>query len=378
MTDGLVGGFAFEEMLKDVDVNSHLKSLLEEVKTVKSVSKRDALVKKIKYLAGLQKIKIKPHEAYIINNVPVVPPITRPATNLGANRIEFSDVNQLYRDHMLVNNSLKDIAEMLPANQLVNERKALYDGVKAIFGLGDAISGASRGRGLRGLIEQIAGKTSPKSGLFQDRILKKKQDFSGRATIYAEPNLGFNEAAIPKDMLWTMYMFHILRDLAKNGYNYVDAVKSWKARDTAATASFNKVIKHIPLILNRAPTLMKTNITAHFPVPIEGSTIGLNPLHLPLYAGDYDGDALTVHVPMTPEAVEEAKNKLLPQHQVFDYRKGVGNSMIMPGHEAIVGSVYMTEPDMKQKIQTFKTEQEVLNALKKGEITENTPVKIRG
>jgi DNA-directed RNA polymerase beta' subunit len=86
---------------------------------------------------------------------------------------------------------------MLPANQLINERKSLYDGVKAIFGLGDAISGASRGRGLRGLIEQISGKTSPKTGLFQDRILKKKQDFSGRATIYAEPNLGFNEAAIP-------------------------------------------------------------------------------------------------------------------------------------------------------------------------------------
>jgi DNA-directed RNA polymerase subunit beta' len=123
---------------------------------------------------------------------------------------------------------------------------------------------------------------------------------------------------------------------------------------------------------------MKTNITAHYPVPIEGSTIGLNPLHLPLYAGDYDGDALTVHVPMTPEAVEEAKTKFLPQHQVFDYRKGIGNSMIMPGHEAIIGSVYMTEPDMRQKIKTFKTEKEALDALKKGEITENTPIKIRG
>jgi DNA-directed RNA polymerase beta' subunit len=108
-----VGGPAFEEMLEDIDVNKHLKSLLEEVKTVKSVSK-GRFVKKIKYLAGLQKLKIKPHEAYIINNVPVVPPVTRPATNLGANRIEFSDVNQLYRDHMLVNNSLKDIARYAP------------------------------------------------------------------------------------------------------------------------------------------------------------------------------------------------------------------------------------------------------------------------
>lgn len=374
--DLIVGGPAIEMMLKDIDVNSQLKHLTKEVKTVKSVSKRDAMVKKIKFLAGLQKNKMDPHDAFIIRNIPVVPPITRPATNRGAHRIEFADINQLYRDHMLVNNSLKEVIDMLPADQLINERKALYDGAKSVFGLGDAISGASRGRGLKGLIKQIAGQGGPKTGLFHSRLLSKKQDFSGRATIYAEPNLGFNEAAIPKDMLWTLYKFHILRDLSRSGYSYVDAIKAWTNRDTAATNSFNKVIKNVPVILNRAPTLMKTNITAHFPVPIEGSTIGLNPLHLPLYAGDYDGDALTVHLPMTPEAVEEAKAKLLPQHQIFDYRKGVGNSMIMPGHEAIVGSVYMTEPDTTQKVHHFKTEAEVLEALKKGVIKENTPVKI--
>lgn len=376
MEDVLVGGQALEQMLKDVDVNGMLKSLIREVKTTKSVSKRDAIVKKIKYLSGLQKNKMDPATAYVLRTVPVVPPIVRPVTNRGANRLEFADINQLYRDHLLVNNSLKEVSDVLPPDQLIAERKDLYNGVKAIFGLGDAISGASRGRGLKGLIKQVSGPGGPKSGLFHDRILKKKQDFSGRATIYAEPNIGFNEAAVPVDMLWTLYKFHILRDLSRSGYNYVDAVKAWTTRDTAATNSFNKTIKQIPVILNRAPTLMKTNITAHFPVPIEGKTIGINPLHLPLYAGDYDGDAFSVHLPMTPEAIEEAKNKLLPQHQIFDYRKGPGNSIIMPGHEAIVGSVYMTEPDMSQKTRHFKTEEDVLKALKRGDIKENTPVKI--
>jgi DNA-directed RNA polymerase subunit beta' len=376
MNDLLVGGPALEEMLRDVDVNSTLKQLIREVKTVKSVSNRDKMVKKIKYLAGLQKNKLDPATAYIIRHLPVVPPIIRPATNRGANRIEFADANQLYRDHMLVNNSLKDVAGMLPPDQLTAERKDLYNGAKAVFGLGDAISGASRGRGLKGLIKQITGAGGPKTGLFHNRLLYKKQDFSGRATIYAEPNLGFNEAAIPADMLWTLYKFHILRDLAQSGYNYVDAAKSWTNRDSAATNSFNKVIKQVPVILNRAPTLMKTNVTAHFPVPIEGKTIGINPLHLPLYAGDFDGDAFSVHLPMTPEAIEEAKNKMLPQHQIFDYRKGPGNSIIMPGHEAIIGSVHMTEPDMSQKVRHFKSEEEVLKALKRGDIKENTPVKI--
>jgi DNA-directed RNA polymerase subunit beta' len=376
MGELLVGGKAIEMMLKDVDINGQLKHLIKEVRTVRSASKRDAMVKKIKYLAGIQKNKIDPATAYVVHNMPVIPPIMRPATSRGANRIEFADVNMLYKDHMLVNNSLKELIDVLPPDQLINERKALYDGAKAAFGLGDPIGGQSRGRGLKGLVKQIAGTSGPKGGLFQSRILSKKQDFSGRATIYAEPNIGFNEAAIPKDMLWTLYKYHILRDLSRSGYNWVEGNKAWTLKDTAATNSFNKVIKQVPVILNRAPTLMKTNITAHFPVPIEGSTIGLNPLHLPLYAGDYDGDALTVHLPMTPEAVEEAKQKLLPQHQIFDYRKGVGNSMIMPGHEAIVGSTYMSEPDMTQKVRHFKTEAEVLEALKKGDIKENTPVRI--
>src|SRR6185295_10820429 len=143
----LIGGPAIEMMLKDINVNGQLKHLITEVRTVKSVSKRDSMVKKIKYLAGLQKNKLDPATAYIINHMPVVPPITRPATNRGAHRIEFADINQLYRDHMLVNNSLKELIHVLPPEQLITERKDLYNGAKAVFGLGDAISGASRGRG---------------------------------------------------------------------------------------------------------------------------------------------------------------------------------------------------------------------------------------
>ena len=177
-------------------------------------------------------------------------------------------------------------------------------------------------------------------------------------------------------MLWTMYHFHIIRDLVKNGYNYVDAKKAAENKTQAAVASFNKLVKQIPIIANRAPTLMRTNVTAHYPVPIEGRAVGINPLHLPMYAGDFDGDALTFHVPITPEAIEEAKNKLLPEHHIYDYRKGLGASMSMPGHEAVVGSMHITEPDTNQKHVNFKTEEEALAALKKGDIKENTPITI--
>lgn len=376
-TEELVtGGNAFEQMLRDVNIPKQIEHLRSQIPVTKSPSKKDVLVKKLKYLAGLKNNGLKPDQAFILHNIPVSPPIVRPVIPQGGNKIEYADVNDLYKDHMLVNIGLSKLIDYTPNDQLTEERKNLYDGAKAIFGLGEAIGGSSRGRKIKGYISQLSGETGPKGGLFHSKLLSKKQDFSGRATIYAEPNLGFNEAAIPENMLWTMYKFHILRDLVKSGFDSVSAAKAVETKSPAAVGAFNRAIKNVPIIMNRAPTLMRTNVTAHFPVPIKGKTIGVNPLHLPMYAGDYDGDAFSVYVPMTPEAVEEAKQKLLPQHHIYDYRKGLGSSMVAPGHEAILGSVYLTEPDENQKPVKFKTEADVLKALKDGTIKPNTPVEL--
>lgn len=372
----LIGGEAFKAMLSHVNPETKIPALTQEYREAKSISKKDSLIKQIKFHNGLKNSGLKAEEAYILRNVPVIPPRMRPASIMGGNRIEFADVNTLYKDHMTVNNSLRELSDLLPPEELIKERTDAYNGLKAIIGLGEAISPNAKGRGVKGLLAQIKGSGGPKTGLFQSKVLSKKQDFSGRATIYAEPNLGFNEAAVPKDQLWTMYKFHILRDLAKNGYDYVSSEKAYNERTPAATASFNKVIKNVPVLINRAPTLMKSNVTAVYPIPVEGNAMGLNILHLPLFAGDFDGDALTLHVPMTPEAVNEAKEKLLPQHQIHDYRRGMNHSIVAPGHEAILGSVHMTDPDMSKKIVKFKTEKECLEALQKGLIEENTPVEI--
>lgn len=372
----LTGGAAIKAMLERVDPSVELPKLKSEVLATKSPSKRDALVKRIKYLDALQRMNLRPEQAYVLHTMPILPPIARPVTQTGGNRMEYADVTELLKDHMLVNNALKEVVNVLPDNQLSNERKDLYEGAKAIMGVGEAITGNSRGANLKGIIKQVGGDGGPKLGFFQNKLLSKKQDFSGRATIYAEPDLGFNEAAVPRDMLWELFKYHVIRELVRSGHNYVSAKQAVEARSPAAVNIFNRVIEKVPVILNRAPTLMRTNITAHYAKPIEGKTIGLNPIHLPMYAGDYDGDAVQVIVPMTPEAVEEAKAKLLPEAHIHDLRKGHEASMVAPGHEAILGSMYITEPDLSQKPRHFKTEAEVLEALRRGEVKENTPISV--
>lgn len=371
------GGEAIKDLLSAVNVDHQLAGLKKEVHETKSPSKRDTMLKQIKYLSSLQKMGMDPHEAYILHHVPIIPPIARPPINMPGNRIEYADTNILYKESILANEAMKGIKDELPDSMITQQRGDLYNGVKAVMGLGDALSGSSRGKNLKGFLKQIAGETGPKTGFFQSKILSKKQDFSGRATISAEASLGFNEASVPESMLWTMYNYHIIRELVKNGYQYSEAKKAVEEKTPAAQAVFNKVVKEIPIILNRAPTLMRSNITAVYPVPSKGQTIGMNVLHLPLFAGDFDGDAVSVYCPQSPEAVHEARQKLLPQSQIYDFRKGLGNSLIMPGHEAIIGSHYLTSPDTKQKTVEFDTEEAALAALKAGEIKPNTPIKIK-
>jgi len=50
--------------------------------------------------------------------------------------------------------------------------------------------------------------------------------------------------------------------------------------------------------------------------------------------------------------------------------------MYAPGHEAILGSVHLTKPNMDKKTVKFKTEEEAMAALERGDISDDTPIEI--
>ena len=74
----LSGGPAFEQMLSGIDTNKQIEELKGALAGTKSVSKKDQIIKRIKYLAGLKKVGLKADEAYVLHNIPVLPPICRP------------------------------------------------------------------------------------------------------------------------------------------------------------------------------------------------------------------------------------------------------------------------------------------------------------
>jgi DNA-directed RNA polymerase subunit beta' len=126
-----------------------------------------------------------------------------------------------------------------------------------------------------------------------------------------------DQAEIPIDIAWKIFEPHVTRKLSMSGIQKDVAQDRIKNRDIAATNALHSVMKEIPIIVNRAPSLHKHNFTAHYAKTTSGSTMNLPAEIEPMHNMDYDGDQLGIHVPLGAAAIKDAKYKLLPSKQLF-------------------------------------------------------------
>jgi DNA-directed RNA polymerase subunit beta' len=101
------------------------------------------------------------------------------------------------------------------------------------------------------------------------------------------------------------------------------------------------------VLLNRAPTLHRLGIQAFQPVLIEGSAIQLHPLVCSAFNADFDGDQMAVHVPLSREAVAEAKQILLSTRNQLS--PASGNPIVAPSLDMVLGCYYMTDSDARAR-----------------------------
>ncbi|MFT4537270.1 MAG: DNA-directed RNA polymerase subunit beta' [Saprospiraceae bacterium] len=90
-------------------------------------------------------------------------------------------------------------------------------------------------------------------------------------------------------------------------------------------------------MLNRAPTLHKLGILAFRPLLIEGKAIKLHPLVCPGFNADFDGDTMSVHLPISVEAQKEAEQIMSSSRNVI---KPGSNELIVSSKLDIVLGTY--------------------------------------
>ena len=368
------GAAEIRDRLNAIDLPTYERELSQQVNKLSGTPLNTA-VKQLKYVKALRKQGLRAGDAYVLSKIPVTPPVVRPIVPNADGTTLVADANYLYRDLMLADEAMRSIPEELRfPEEMTKQRQHMHDAVGALFGTRDAVSPQNQGRGVKGHLTQITGSGSPKGGYFQAKLMRRRQDLSGRGTIAPDHTLDLDQIGMPEDMAWKMYEPFIVKGLVRNGHSAVDARQQVKNRTMAARRVLDIEMQQRPALINRAPTLHRFNMVAAYPTMVPGKTIRLNPFAEAGMNADYDGDAVQMHVPVGDAAVREAQGMTLSNLIFGDTSKD--KLMVFPAHEALIGAYMATSGQATGTVRKFKTKDEALAAYKRGEIKLTTPVEI--
>jgi DNA-directed RNA polymerase subunit beta' len=335
-----MGGEIVRDLLGDIDLFELLTLLKEEMQGTKSEAKRKTIVKRLKIVENFINSGNRP-EWMMLTQLPVLPPDLRPLVALDGGKFAVSDVNDLYRRVINRNNRLKRLTELdAPEIIIRNEKRMLQEAVDALFDNGktaNAVKGANK-RPLKSLSEIIKGK----QGRFRQNLLGKRVDFSGRSVIVVGPSLNMDQCGIPKKMALELFKPHLMAKLEEKGYatTLKSAKRLIEAQTNEVWECLSEIVDEYPVLLNRAPTLHKLSIQAFHPVLIDGKAIQLHPLVCAAFNADFDGDQMAVHVPLSQEAIAEAKILMMSSMNIL--LPASGRAIAVPSQDMILGIYYLS------------------------------------
>ena len=371
-----MGAEAIQKLLAEVDVEKLSEKLKKEIVKA-SEQKRAKLVKRLDTVESFRVSGNKP-EWMVMNVVPVIPPELRPMVQLDGGRFATSDLNDLYRRVINRNNRLKRLLELGAPEIIVrNEKRMLQESVDALIDngrRGRPVTGAGN-RALKSLSDMLKGK----QGRFRQNLLGKRVDYSGRSVIVVGPELKIYQCGLPKEMAVELFKPFVMRELVGRGlaHNIKNAKRMVEKQRPEIWDILEEVIQDHPVMLNRAPTLHRLGIQAFQPILVEGRAIKLHPLVCTAFNADFDGDQMAVHVPLTPEAIAEARFLMLSVNNLLKPQDG--KPVTVPTQDMILGAYYLTVQIDGEKGEGmyFKDEEEAMLAYQNGDVGLHCKIKVR-
>jgi DNA-directed RNA polymerase subunit beta' len=207
--------------------------------------------------------------------------------------------------------------------------------------------------------------------MYQRKVLGNPVDFAGRAVITPDVNLDIDEVGLPVDMMREMFKPFVIRRMVRNGMPAAQALKEFKEHSPRAVEALLHEADERPVMINRAPTLHKLNMTGHYAKPVAGHAMHVSNLILKGHAGDYDGDALGIHVPVSDAAVADVKDRMLPSKMLF--HPGTFDVHMLPP-QGYQSGLYLGSRSSDKRVRTFANPAAVARAYRSGEIDVDDPV----
>ncbi len=318
------------------------KTKKDSLKIQKYFQKREHIIRRLKFLRKFSRRNSNPN-FMILRNLPVLPPDLRPILKL-QNQIAASDLNRFYQRIIYRNERFKKFAKDSATNQsfeIKYAQRLLQEAVDNLIQNGKGSVKAetnSRGQPLKSLSEILKGK----QGRFRQYLLGKRVDYSGRSVIVVGPELKLYECGIPKEMALELFLPFLIQYILKYklAQTVIGAKNLLKSDSTLTIHLLQKVMKNVPVLLNRAPTLHRLGFQAFLPKLIDGRAILLHPMVCPAFNADFDGDQMAVHIPLTVEARTEAWKFMLSINNFIN--SATGEPVLLPSQDMVLGCYFLT------------------------------------
>lgn len=336
-----MGAEALRELLEKLDLEFELRKLEQEAEQTSSVAVRHKIGKRFKVLSRMHKSGINPAWT-VMQILPVIPPDLRPLVPLEGGRFASSDLNDLYRRVLNRNIRLRRLMDLSAPDVIIkNEKRMLQESVDALIDngrRGQPVRGGNK-RPLKSLSEMLRGK----QGRFRQNLLGKRVDYSGRSVIVVDPELQLNQCGLPKSMALELFKPYVYVELQRRELapNLRVTKKMVEEATPEVWAALEEVVKNRPVLLNRAPTLHRLGIQAFYPTLVEGKAIKIHPLVCSAFNADFDGDTMSVHLPLSRKAQAEASNLMLSTCNILSPANG--RPIAVPSQDMVLGLYYITK-----------------------------------
>ncbi len=373
------GAESLKKIFEKIDLKKEIQKLKKEITEAKIKADKKKLVR-LRFLQRMFKERINPDWMFL-TIIPVLPPDLRPMVQLDGGRFASSDLNDLYRRVINRNNRLKYLLEISAPEVIVrNEKRMLQEAVDALIDnsmrkgtMTQATTGGRR------LLKSVADMLKGKHGRFRQNLLGKRVDYSGRSVIIVGPELRLHQAGLPKKMALELFKPFVLKRILDQelAYNIKGASRLIDEQTDEVWAILEQVVKNKLVLLNRAPTLHRLGIQAFEPVLIEGEAIRIHPLVCKAFNADFDGDQMAVHVPLSKEAQQEAKERMLSTYNLL--KPANGRPIVAPSQDIVLGCFWLTSIDQRGRSEKkiFSSFEEAVLIYEMGNLDLRAKIKVR-
>ena len=277
----------------------------------------------------------------LLEYVIVLPPDLRPSSSVSGGKQLMDKINRYYVQILTKKEIMKDTVL-----DIIKDKTLYYTYFKQLQ------------KDVMELYTRILEKIAKKEGLIRGNILGKRVDFSGRAVIIPDPTLHLTQCKLPYTMILELFKLPISKRIIELGkfkllnkaLDFVD--KCIETNSPVLYKICEEVIKDEVCILNRQPTLHRLGMLA-FDIKITlDKVIKIHPLVCPPFNADFDGDQMAVYIPITEEAKQEIRNKIL----ITKNLTSPSNKLLTttPSQDIILGIYFLTSPKFKNQEEGLK------------------------